>query len=515
MILCFDDFELDTDRYELRYQQQLLSIEPLVFDLLAYFAQHPHQVFSRDDLIESVWSGRIVSDATVSTCIKNVRKALSDSGDQQRYLKTIRGRGFCFTAEVSQTHPQVQQQTPGASVNPLKITTTPALLILPFRVLSDDPSLSHLSESLATDLSTILTRVPLLRLSAQFGTYGEHAIAPSARAMHEQFGVDYVLEGNLQKLNDQIRINAHLCDAKTGFRLWAEQFTINDSANDALDASVIALIGKLEPQLNRAIYNKVRARTDEPNARELFLEASGMLALKGWNHESFSSAAELLRHSRALDSEFALSPAYLALIMGLGERVGLMSNREEAKAEALEAAEHALYLDNMDSTVLGLAGCALADIGQVDRAVPILRNAIELNPANAQAWAALGSACLVQRKIDEALKYLNHGIKISPLDSRLSIWGAMLTIALILAEDIDTARLQGELACQRNDRTYPPRIALAAVHLIAKTHELALSTLNEAYRIKPDLSPLQVTSLVGMRLGNALLELKAKASGAS
>ncbi|MCB1719753.1 MAG: tetratricopeptide repeat protein, partial [Candidatus Competibacteraceae bacterium] len=168
-------------------------------------------------------------------------------------------------------------------------------------------------------------------------------------------------------------------------------------------------------------------------------------------------------------------------------------------------------LDNMDSTVLGLSGCALADIGQVDRSIPILRNAVELNPANAQAWAALGAACLLQKRIDEAITHLRHGIRISPLDSRLSIWGALLAITLMLAKDIDGARQQGEWACQRDDRSYLPRVVLAAVNLVDNDRERALKALNDAYRIKPDLSSMQIEFLVGRTLGKSLLELKQSA----
>ncbi|MCB1807408.1 MAG: winged helix-turn-helix domain-containing protein [Candidatus Competibacteraceae bacterium] len=511
MILSFDDFELDTEHYTLYHQGQILNVEPLVFNLLVHFARHPDQVFSRDDLIKTVWTGRLVSDATVSTCVKNARKALGDSGDKQTYLKTVRGRGFRFTAQVSQqlTRPPQRVSLPTATAR--HTNTMPSLLVLPFRTLSEQATERGLADGLAVDLNTILTRIPLLRLSAQTARYRGHAVTPSIREIHEDLGVSYVLEGSVQKSDRQFRINVQLSDAKSGFRLWAEQFMFSGSGSEALDKGVIAIIAKLEPQLHRALYNSVRATDGEPNARELYLEASGILALKGWHHDSFSTAANLLRRSWQREPEFALAPSYLALVMGLGQRIGLMVDRDKAKAEALEAAERSLLLDNMDSTVLGLSGCALADIGQVDRSIPILRNAVELNPANAQAWAALGAACLLQKRIDEAITHLRHGIRISPLDSRLSIWGALLAITLMLAKDIDGARQQGEWACQRDDRSYLPRVVLAAVNLVDNDQERALKALNDAYRIKPDLSSMQIEFLVGRTLGKSLLELKQSA----
>ena len=134
---------------------QLRKVEPKVFDLMTHFARNPGKVFSRDDLIKAVWPGRVVSDATVSTCIKSARKALGDSGDSQRYITTVRGRGFRFTADVahdssetnSSTHTLDRSQRTGVG---------PSLLVVPFRSLSDDADTALLADSLSRDVGTIL-----------------------------------------------------------------------------------------------------------------------------------------------------------------------------------------------------------------------------------------------------------------------------------------------------------------------------------------------------------------------
>ncbi len=281
-----------------------------------------------------------------------------------------------------------------------------------------------------------------------------------------------------------------------------------DPVHEALDIAATAVIAKLEPQLYRVIYNSIRAAGGEPDARELFLEASSMLALKGWHPDSFTTAAGLLRRSCRLATDFALAHAYLALVIGLGDRIGLLGNREKMRVESLDAAERALALDSMDSTVLGFAGCALADIGYPDRALPILRNAVEINPANAQAWAALGSTCLITQRVEEGVQHLKHGIQLSPLDSRLSLWGALLALGLMRLNDLEGALRQGELACQRDHRNYLPRVVVAGIHLLQDKRGLALKALNDACRIKPDLEPAQVLPLLGQDLGNRLLSLK-------
>jgi len=516
MILYFGDFELNTDCYELRQDGECRQLEPRVFDLIVHFASHPAQLFTRDELIDEVWNGRLVSDTTISTCIKNARKALGDNGVTQNYIRTVRGRGFHFTENVSEGRTQTGRTPALSGARPIRSgNTEPCLLILPFRTLSGNPEIIRLADGLTSALSTILTRIPLLRLSARTTCYNNTAVAPGARDLHDELGVDFVIDANLQEIEDRVRITVQLTDARSDLRLWAEQFSIPANADSAIDKGVVAIIAKLEPQLLRAIYNTLRSNDGEPNARQLFLEAYSMLALRGWHHDSFSVAAELLRRSWTLEPDFALAPSCLSLVMGFGERVGLIGDRDSARAEALDAAERSLHLDSMDSTVLGFSGCALADIGYPDRAIRILTNAVEINPANAQAWAALGSVCMLQGRLDEAVTHLHHGMSISPLDSRLSIWGAFLTLALLLSDDVEAALQQGQLACQHDDRSYMPRVILAGVHLVREEHERARQTLDDAYRIKPDLSALQITTLLGNELGGALAQFGPSGSGAS
>jgi tetratricopeptide (TPR) repeat protein len=377
--------------------------------------------------------------------------------------------------------------------------------------LFDDADEQRLAASLGGDLSTILTRIPLLRITSQ-ALAPRDGMAPSARDLYESLGVDLVLGGTVQRLGDRFRINVQLSDAASGFQLWAEQLPTAGPLADAIEGGVIAIIGRLEPQLQRTIYERVRGNHGTPSARQLFLEANAMLAVQGWHHDSFAMAAELLRRSRALDPGFVLAPASLSLVLGLGERIGLTAD-SGIKAEALEAAELALRLDAMDACVLGLAGCALADLGYPQRALPILRNAVEIKPANAQAWAALGSVYLMLGQTGQAIECLQRGLSISPLDSRLSIWGALLTLAHLAGGDLDAALQQGDLACQRDDRSYMPRVALAAVHLARADKDSAVAALHDALRIKPDLSRHQITSLVGKRLGTAMVRLKRQTSG--
>ena len=86
MLFSFEDFTLDSERRELRAAGGVVSIEPQVFDLLVYLIENRDRVVSKDDLIASVWGGRIVSDSALDSRINAVRKALGDSGKEQRLI---------------------------------------------------------------------------------------------------------------------------------------------------------------------------------------------------------------------------------------------------------------------------------------------------------------------------------------------------------------------------------------------------------------------------------------------
>jgi DNA-binding winged helix-turn-helix (wHTH) protein/alpha-beta hydrolase superfamily lysophospholipase len=100
VLFSFENFALDCERRELCAHGAAVPVEPQVFDLLVYLIENRDRVVSKDDLIASVWSGRIVSDSTLDSRINAVRKALGDSGERQRLVRTIARKGFRFVGEV-------------------------------------------------------------------------------------------------------------------------------------------------------------------------------------------------------------------------------------------------------------------------------------------------------------------------------------------------------------------------------------------------------------------------------
>jgi len=107
MTLSFGDYEIDLKRRELRRAKRPVHVEPQVFDLLVYLVRNRNRVVSKDDLIASVWDGRTVSDSTFASRINAARKAIGDSGVDQKLIRTVPRKGFRFVAVAN------EQSNPG------------------------------------------------------------------------------------------------------------------------------------------------------------------------------------------------------------------------------------------------------------------------------------------------------------------------------------------------------------------------------------------------------------------
>ena len=102
MRYLFGDFALDPDRRELNRHAEAVAIGPKVFDLLLFLVQNRERVVSKDDLLEAVWGGRIVSESTLTSHINAVRKAIGDNGSEQHLVRTVARKGFRFVGEVKE-----------------------------------------------------------------------------------------------------------------------------------------------------------------------------------------------------------------------------------------------------------------------------------------------------------------------------------------------------------------------------------------------------------------------------
>jgi DNA-binding winged helix-turn-helix (wHTH) protein len=134
MVYQFNQFTLDTNQYQLSLSDKSISIEPLVFDLLVYLIQHRNRVVTREELLENLWKGKVVTDAALGARLKDARKAIQDSGSKQAVIKTVHGRGYQFIANVIEAQNENSPATsePWLSGEALPLPDEPSIAVLPF-----------------------------------------------------------------------------------------------------------------------------------------------------------------------------------------------------------------------------------------------------------------------------------------------------------------------------------------------------------------------------------------------
>ncbi|WP_170608881.1 winged helix-turn-helix domain-containing protein [Ruegeria arenilitoris] len=192
----FCRFLLDPIRGELNKDGVPIPLEPKVLDLIVWLATHPGQLVSREDLIENVWNGRIVSDSAISSAINAARVALGDSGSKQRLIKTVPRRGFRFQGAVEISQALIS----GVTID------RPSLAVLPFENLSGDPEQSYFSGGITDDIITELSRYDELFVIARHSSFTFRGASERPDEIARALGVQYIAEGSVRRAGG--RINA-------------------------------------------------------------------------------------------------------------------------------------------------------------------------------------------------------------------------------------------------------------------------------------------------------------------
>ncbi len=388
---------------------------------------------------------------------------------------------------------------------PLSLPDKASIAVLPLDNMSDNRDYEYLADGMTEDIITLLARIPSFFVIARNSSFSYKGQRRDIRQVGRELGVRYIVEGSLRPVGNRVRVTIQLIEAESGNHIWAERF--DRAAADLFDVQdeiTNAIVARLEPELTRAEFELIRRRPPaDMDAWDYYRQASGILSLKGWHERTFTEGAELYRKAIALDPEFAPARAALSLLLSLGHMIGHVTEPDEALSEA----DQALALDSDSSEVLGFAGCALSDLGHTTRGIELLEKAIEQDPSNAQAWVALGAALLSNRQPELAIEKLEHGLRISPRDNRLAVWGGILALALGFVGRFDEAIEQARVACRRDDKLHNPRVVLAALLVTENRLEEAASALAEARRIRSQLSLREARGIVGGRYAKALRKI--------
>lgn len=472
MPLVFGDCVLDLDRRELSRASSVVAVPPQVFDLLVYLVENRERVVSRDDLLDAVWGGRIVSESTLASHINAARKAVGDSGQEQRVIRTVARKGFRFVDAVSEAGTasagRVERRASDFIDSPLSIPAKPSIAVLPFVNLSGDPEQDYFADGVVEDVIAALSRYRWLFVVARNSSFTYKSRTVDVKQIGRELGVRYVLEGSLRKASNRVRITGQLVDATTGAHHWADRFeSVLEDIFALQDQITTSVVGAIVPQLERAEIERARHKpTESLDAYDYYLR--GVARLHVGSREATDQALALFQQAMASDPDFSSACAMAAWCHCWHKVNRWMADRPREMAAGADLARRAVELDKGDALALTRSGHALAHLaGDLEGGIALLDRALVLNPNLAAAWF-LGAFLRVWRGDTEAaIDHFAYAMRLSPLDPELYRMQAGMAAAHLFAGRFDVASEWAEKAFRDLPGFLMANAIIAASHALA------------------------------------------------
>ncbi|HEX6866120.1 MAG TPA: winged helix-turn-helix domain-containing protein, partial [Caulobacteraceae bacterium] len=415
MIYRFGDYSLDARRHELRRGGETVPIEPQVMALLRLLIDNRDRLVTRDEIIESVWNGRIVSEAAISSRIKSARQAIGDDGAAQRLIRTMPKLGFRFVGEVeAPVEPRAAvAEAPDEAHEP---AARPSIAVLPFETLGAAGPLAGLGEALPHDLIAALSRLRWLFVIARGSSFqfrGERARAETVRAA---LNVDYLLSGTVETAGARMIVTVELCDTRTGGVVWGERFSGPlESVHEVREQILEAVIGALELQIT--LNEATRARLAAPaNLDAWSAYHLGLHQMYRFSPDGTARAQALFEQAIAREPTFARAHAALSFTHFENAFLSFADDAGQAADQARRFAEQGLDHDPLDPFCNLVMGRVYWLGGDLEASLPWLDRAVRLNPNYAQGKYSRAWAESLMGQADTARADVDGALRLSPVD---------------------------------------------------------------------------------------------------
>ena len=506
MQYVFGDYALDPDRRELTRHAEAVAIGPKVFDLLLFLVKNRDHVVSKDDLLDAVWAGRIVSESTLTSHINAVRKAIGDSGEEQRLVRTLARKGFRFVGDVKETSdgrasPGTSTAKPDEAAAPvLVLPDSPSIAALPFQNWSSDPEQEYFADGVVEDIITALSRIRWLFVIARTSSFTYKGRAVDVKQVGRELGVRYVLEGSVRKAANRVRITGQLIDATTGTHLWADRFEgkLDDlfALQDQVATSVVGAIG---PQLERAeIERAMRKPTESLDAYDYYLR--GMANFHQGSRQAIDEALPLFHRAFELDPRFASAFGMAASCHYWRKMNNWMNDRLPELAEGARLASRAVELGANDAVALTRGGHSLAHFGgDLDRGIAAVDRALVLDPNLSAAWYLSGFQRISLGEHDDAIDRFARAMRLSPLDPEIFQMQTGTAMAHMFARRFEDASTWADKASRELPNILRVSAFSAASHALAGRMNEARGALLHMRRLDPTMRLSNVEDWVVLR----------------
>jgi TolB-like protein len=493
---------IDPAAYEVRCGDELVHVEPQVFDLLMMLIEHRDRVVSKEEIIAHVWQGRVVSDATLSSRIKTARQILGDDGSAQKFIRTVHGRGFRFVADVEEIATTASNSGGPAAASILQERLwppldRPSLVVLPFDNLSGEGD-DYFVDGVVEEITSALSRVREFFVIARQSAFTYKGRFADVRQVGHELGVVYVVEGTVRRGGDRLRISVQLVDAESRAQLWSDRYEgASSELFDFQDEIAAQVTGAIRPAVRNAEI--VLARRKLPTnlgAYDLVLRAFPNL----WSQNQVSNnrAIALLSEAVALEPEYGRAHALLAWCLSQQVAYFWCRDADTGRVNALKAVGAAWGRIDDDPTALTAAGAALSQCGDQERAAACVESAIALDPNNAWAWSRHGWVALYRNQPEDAKERFERALRLSPLDP--FAFNTRIGIASALAmrgSYASAAAIVRDVVAKHPQVTAHHRV-LAALQSLAGDLLAARSTVAKILAVHPD------ASIAAVKAGNPM-----------
>lgn len=467
MTYAFEDFIVDTMTSELRSGGAVVPIEPKAFDLLVFLIENRSRIVTRDELVEVLWGGRFISDAAISTALRSVRRSIGDSGDKQGIIKTLRGRGFRFVAELKRP----MDQAPPASD---KVSIPPSIAVMPFENLSDEPDQVYFVDGICDDVILLLGRMRWLFVIAKNSTVSYRDRRYDIPSVAQDLGVSYILTGRVRCYGGRIRVSVQLLLGQSGEILWTEKYdsVVGDvfAVQDRIAESIAAA---LEPQVSIAELRKSYRKPEQDlNAWDCVIRA---MALKSECTETSSrEAITVLTKALEIDPNYARAHALLGWVLIWRVHQG-WADPLEALERATRAAEAAVENDPDELWAYVAWGFVATLTKDQNLMLDSPRRALEINPSFALGHSWMGAALAVCGRGAEAFEWIERARRLSPRDILKNEFETHEAFAHFQTENYEAAFSLGLRAVTAQPQhVYPRLIMLASLGHMGRFEEAEL-----------------------------------------
>ena len=494
----FGPFRLDTQRCLLLREGASMNLSPKAFETLLVLVEHNGRVMKKEELMARIWPNSFVEEGNLTQNIFVLRKALGEGPNDHRYIVTIPGQGYRFVAPV-RVAPLEESASrawvPGRSEPTEANERVASIAVLPFNALGEnghEPYLGPgLADALITKLSSI-SKITVLPTTAVLKyTGGKQNPLDAGR----ELGVDTVLDGHVQRLDERIRVTVQLVRLRDGKTLWAEKF-------DEKFTDVFAVQDSISEQVTRALMLKLTAEEEELLAKRYTENTEAFqVYIKGryfWNKRTVEGLNKGIEYAR---QAISIDPTYAMAYVGLADCYNLLAGHgglapKETFPQAKAAAMRALEIDpRLAQAYASLGFVSYRFDWDWTRAEQDFNRAIELSPSYSTAHHWYGESLAVTGRFEESIAALRRAQELDTLSLPIN---TDLAQSLFFARRFEESDEQLRKTFEMDQNFVRACVISGAVYEQLGRHEEAIAVLRRAV----DLSEGNPLTLSG--LGHAL-----------